>query len=498
MPTGEVQIVIADGGSANVVLPVESLQLVIGTCSAGTAAQIVPTNNPNTLITSFGYGPLVEAAALVCAAGGTVLAMKAATNAAGTATAVQFVGTGTSVITVTGAPYDDYYVQFLVVAGGTIGTAGITFKVSLDAGRNFGPTIALGTASTYAIPNTGMVLNFAAGTLVASDSAKFKTTAPAWADAGVQACLLAYQASQYPAAGGVGSIHVVGVCAGADETVFGGYLETLATGYIYEGVITTLRDAAAPIAWTGSSAEAESVWMSSIALDTSAVAQRRVLASAGHYNMPSAFANPVAGTPAYRRPGSWALAARQVGIPPQRHAGRVRGLGPLPQIVIDPVNDPKDGFIYHDERVTPGLDAARLCSFQTRIGLPGLFVRNPNLLSPPGSQFVIWPHRAVMDVACEIVNQTAEQEINDDLRLNANGTIYENDALALQGSISGQLQAQMVAANMCSAASVTVDQSWNVANTSIVKIVVAIRGKGYALEVDVLIGYEQPGQAVGG
>lgn len=150
MTTGDVQLTILDGGS--VVVPGLSIQVVIGTSSTGTAAQVVATQNPQTLITTFGYGPLVEAGALSALAGATVLAIKATSNTAGAAAAVTFTGTGTSVITATGAANDSYLVQFLVVTGGTIASAGITFQLSLDAGRTFGPTLALGTANTYVIP----------------------------------------------------------------------------------------------------------------------------------------------------------------------------------------------------------------------------------------------------------------------------------------------------------------------------------------------------------
>jgi hypothetical protein len=493
MPTGNVQITIVDGGSAAVVVPGATVQLVIGTSSSGTAAQIVATQNPNTLVANFGYGPLVEAAALTCLAGGTVLAMKATTVTNGSSSAVQFTGTGSSVITVTGNPFDDYFVQFLVVSGGAIGTGPITFQLSLDAGRNFGPVLNLGTATTYAIPNTGLTLNFGVGNLVTGDTAKFQCTAPASNAAGIQACLSAFQASQYAIAG-VGSAHVPGVTNGALASTLEGYLDTLAAGYVFNRLMVSARDALAPTAWTGVSAESESTWMNSLANDYSATSARRICASGGFYNMPSAFPNPVCGSPRYRRSLAWALAAREVTIPPQRHAGRVKD-GSLTQIVVDPTNDPKDGFIYHDERINPGLDAARFNSAWTRVGLPGFYIKNPNLMSPLGSQFTLLPLGNVMDIACDIVHQVGQQEIDADVRLNPNGTIYVNDALALQAVIGAALDAQMLGPNMISGYTVTVDQTNNVQATSIVNVTVTIQPRGYVLELDATIGFLLPNQA---
>lgn len=480
--SGDVNITIADGGAAEAILPGSSVAFLMGCSSAGTAAQLFATTNPNTLITNLGYGLLPEAAAMVCQAGGTAICAKTTSNSAGSAGAVQFTGTGSSVITASGTPYDETYVEFVCVKGGNIGTAGITFALSLDGGRNFGPTLALGTASSYTIPNTGLTLNFGVGSLTTGDVAKVKTTPPKWNTAGVQACINAFQASQF-AVQGVGVMFLVGDMAGADASTIQTYLDTLATGHIYNRLIGNARDALAPTAWTGSSNEAESAWITSISNDFSAVSARRVSVSAGHYNMPSPFANPVAGAPRYRRPLSWAYAARQVTIPPQRHAGRVKD-GALAEIVIDPTNDPTDGFVYHDERVNPGLDGARFASARTRIGLPGFYMVNPSLMSPPGSQFSILPLGNVIDIACDITNQFGQQEINEDVRLNPNGTIYENDARAIESLVNAQLQAQMVAKFMVSSASMTVDRTAVIQLTGKLPVVVAVQPRGYVLEVD--------------
>lgn len=502
MPTGDVQLTILDGGS--VVVPGSSVQVVIGCSSAGTAAQVVASQNPQTFISTFGYGPLVEAACLSALAGGTVLALKAASNTAGAASAVTFTGTGTSVITVSGTPNDSYLVHFKVVTGGTIGVAGITFQLSLDAGRNFGPTLALGTANTYVIPQTGITLNFAAGTLVANDVAKFCSSEPLFNTAGVLACLNALQASQY-AAVGWGSMLLAGGSSatsfgvgvpGSDATTIQGYLDTLANGYIFSRLMLNARDVKIPTAWGGVT-ETEAAWITAITADYAAVSARRICASAGHYNMPSAVPNPTVGAPRYRRPLAWALAARQVQIPPQRHAGRVRD-GALSNIVLDPTNDPTDGFVYHDERITSGLDTARFNSVRSRIGLPGLYVSNPNLMAPLGSVFTMLPLGNVMDVACGIVHQVAQQFINADIRLNPSGTIYENEARAIEAALAEAIQAFMTSQSMISSATIAVDRTSNVRATSIVKINVSIVARGYVLEEQVTIGFVNSSQAGAG
>ena len=572
MTNGNVNITILDGGSA-VAVPSNTVELIIGTSSAGTAAQLVATQNPNTVATSFGYGVLPQAAGLICLSGGTVICARAATvtggivngktgAAAGTITGatnatpivitqvahgyvtgavvtiasvggntgangtfkilkltadtyslvgsvgsgvytsggtatpegVNEVATGTSVITVTGTPLDTNYIKFLCTTGGTIGAAGIAFQLSLDAGRNYGPVIQLGTATTYAIAGTGLTLAFAAGTLVAGDYATIGTTAPESDGSGIVACLTAFLNSPYALAG-VGSVQILGAISGAQAATIETYLDTMAAQYSFDRVIMSARDASPPAIY-GGTGESEATWMAAIEADFAATSAKRVCENGGYYNMPTAFPTATAGTPSYRRPLGWALACRQVQIPPQRHAGRVRD-GALSNIIVNPTTDPYDGFVYHDERLNPGLDAARFCSARTRVGLPGYYIVNPNLMSPPGSVFTLLPLGNVMDIACTITNQVGQQSINDDIRLNANGTIYENEALAIEAAILGQITAQMIATAEISNATVTVDRTNNILATSTVNIAVVITARGYVLQENVTIGFLSPFAAGG-
>lgn len=399
-------------------------------------------------------------------------------------------GTGTSEITFTGAATDTFYIKAVIVTGGTIGTTGITFKVSLDAGRHYGPELSLGTATTYLISKTGITLNFSAGTLVAADYATAGTIGPLTDTAGVIACIDALKASQY-GQNGFGSMHVLGPWTGADADTINDALDSMASNnYIYTRMICTARDASPPVIY-GGSAETMTTYIAALATSYSAVDAKRVCANGGYYNMASAFPNVSAGAPTLRRPFSWSLAARQVQIPPQRHAGRVRD-GAMPYISVDPTNDPQDGFLYYNNEVQSGLNEARFCCARTRNGYPGFYVVQPNLMSALGSVFDILPKGNVMDVACDIIQQVGAQEINEDLRTNANGTLYVNDALAIQSAMLGQIDAFMTSTKMISSADVVVNQSWNVKTTGIVKVAATINGVAYVLEMDVDVGYQNP------
>lgn len=495
--SGDVEIQIIDGGGTVVSVPANSVQVVIGTCSSGTAAQVVASRDPQQLANVVGVGPGVELAANSIAKGATVLFMKAATTTPGVASAVQG-SLGASVMTVTGTPNDAYLVVVTVTKAGTIGTAGIRIKISVDAGRTFGPEIALGTANTYAIVGTGLTLNFGAGAVTAGNSATFGCTEPLTDTASVQACLVELEASPYSVTGW-GTLVIGGTWDGADAATIQGFLDDMVTSKTWTRAILSARDAALPAAY-GGTPEDDPTWAAAIALDFSALSAKRLCVCAGFYNITSQYPIVAAGLPRYRRPGMWALAARQVQFGgtirggPQTHAGRVSD-GALVDIVVDPTTDPIDGFVYHDELSSPSLTDARFCAFTRRKKKPGIFVRDPLLMSPPGSSFKLLPHGLVMDIGCSLEHQVMEENVNADVRTNDNGTIDEIAAQHIEEVMRAALRDQMVATNMISGFTFSIDRTNNVLTTSQVNYTSELRARAYVLQIN---GTIQFGNAVGG
>lgn len=495
IPTVNVTVV-DNGASASISVPQTNIQLKVGVAIGAPINQPFATSNPQTLQTWGVGGPLVESGGLIAQAGNIALCIAVPIATPGTATAVQATtpGGSTSVVTVTldttpGA-WDTYYVKVRCITGGTRGTAGIVVQVSLDGGKNYGSPIALGTAvvlylgqgslNNPAVGGTGIQLNFGVGTLVAGDYWQFSTTAPAPNDAGLQAGYAAYYASQY-AVGGVGSIHNVGaVTGGSTINNIQTALQSGTVGYVYQRAIIELRDALAPTAW-GGSGETEATWMAALATYVAGnVAQPRVCADGGYYNMPSAFANQAGGLPSYRRPLAWAHAVRRTQIPLQRRAGRVKD-GPYSNIVVSPQVDPTDGFIYHDERVTPGLNAARIGSAMTwpKKGA-GFFQCQEPLLSANGSQFTELAIGNVLDVACDIAYAAAVDEVSDDLQTQSNGTLNPVSLNTLQGKIQNALNAGMIQTPMVSAVEAIVSPTQNVGATGVVLTTVTVTPRAFA------------------
>lgn len=497
---GYASIQLVDNGGAAIVVPSQSVQFVVGCASQGPIGTIVATRSPQTLNNTFGWGPGVEAAALACVAGGTVLFCRATANTAGTATAVTHTGTGVSVMTVTGAPFDTYYVEVLVLANGTIATGPCLIQISLDAGRTFSPTINLGTATTYAIAGTGMTLNFTTATIVAGDTYQFSTSEPLWNDAGLSVAFAALQASPY-AQQGFGSVHIVGKAAGSDATFVGGpttgLLEAWAAAVapLFSQAIMSARDAIAPVAW-GGAGETESTWITSILTDYAAVSAKRVSVCAAYYNQASALITPLGVVNQARRSVAYAVAARTVqpGFTPNRSWGRVK-LGPMP-FLINPAKDSQDGFVYHDEAINPGLNAGRFVSTTSRAYLQGRYILQANNVASTGAQISSWPLIAVASVAETILIQVGQQSINDDVRLLKSGLMDPRDVATIQKGLQSAIDSNMTAQQMISSAQVVVDGSQNlITNNGQVPVTCTLVQRSIILQVNITLQYVNPAQA---
>jgi hypothetical protein len=506
-----------NGSSASLSVPQSTVQLKVGCAISCPTATTGPgpgqinepyaTSNPTALQSQYVGGPLVEAGGMVCQAGNVVVAVACPIVTKGAvlnslATAIANSGnTGNAAIgitldTVNGA-WDTYYVKVKCTTAGTLGTApGPSVAVSLDAGRNYGTPIPLGSAlalvlgSAYTptpqVGGTGIQLTFTtAQTMSVGDTWTFATVAPQSNGAGVAAAIAAFQGSQYGVAG-VGSMHNVGdVMHGgssvSDIATIYNQVQAGAAIYEYNRIILDLRDTlnAGGLPYAGTASETEATWINAVALATSGTTAVRVCADDGYYNMPSPYANAAAGQPAYRRPLSWAQAVRRTQIPLQRRAGRVKD-GPLANIVVNPAVDPGDGFVYHDERVTPGLNAARIATAMTwpKKGA-GFYMCQEPLLSAPGSQFTELAIGNVLDAACDIAYAAGVEEVSDDLLTQSNGTLDPIALNVLQGNIQNPLNAGLVSMGLVSGVTSTVDPTADVEATGVIPVKITVNPRAY-------------------
>ena len=533
-----------NGASAALSVPQQNVQLKIGISpGAGPSpiGQFLATSSPTTLQTALMGGQLLEAAGLVTGLGNIVVAMVvpfttegkvlvSGVPTAASVTPVSLTGTGSAYATTAGnlhvftdptvcpantqqgystknGAWDNYYVVVQCVQGGVLGASPPPMvRVSLDAGRNYGPPLALPSTgvlilgasqapSTYWNPPlpgmTGVGLTFSAGTLAIGDQWTLGTTPPHWTNADVVAALAAYQASQFAVAG-VGSAHVVGTCnaGGSDDiSAIQTQLQSGTSTYTFNRAIAELDDASPPVLY-GGSGETTLAWETRIAADVAGDAnQPRVAADGGFYNTPSPFANSSAGAPSYRRPLAWSHAAKRTAIGPQRRAGRVLD---GPYSTISPAFSP-DGFVYFDSRTDPTLNNARIGTAMTwpKKG-QGFFQCQEPLLSAPGSQFVELAIGNVLDIACDIGYAAGVDEVSDDLMTQANGTLYPADLNILQGDVQNALNEGMIQTPLVSAVTATISPTYNVQANGTVPISIAVQTRVYVNKVAETVTLVQP------
>jgi len=505
-----VTINVQDGG-LNQSLPGNgNTEFVIGPGSQGPFFQLIQSTNP-TAFQANGMGSGVELAGFVANSTGNPVAFVAVpvTGGANTAVSGKIPGGSTSAVTVSGTPFDNYVPAIVtVLVGGTVGAVGIQLGISVDNDRTTAytvnlPTNGLVTTGTTFTTQTGLTVTCGAGTLVAGDSFSWVSTEGVWTDAAINsaincmlpipslvpediivaggsACRAAANAYVAPGAGGYypGTVGV----QPSDMTVFDGYMATLFNKKRYNGLLCAAGDAL----WGGASTETEAQWMTSLETNFAAVVSggvgrpAQVGATAGHYNVVSPYSQSQ-----FRRPALWQAAARDSAVAIQVKWGR-RSDGALANMPNSPP-PVADGFIYHDEYVTSGLDAARFVTLMSSTPKPGFFFANDNLFATPGSDFNWYVHLHVICAACLVGVDFFTDELEDSVRVNANGNILPVDANDIQTRANQQLANVLTNAGAVSSATCIVSLTDNILQTATLSVTFKIQPLGYLQNIPVTV-----------
>ncbi len=464
---------------------------VVGTSSAGTVNQPYVSPVPQNFVTNFGYGPGPQLAALVAnSAGNNVVFIKAAAGTPGSQSSVVRIGVvGSSVVTTTGNSFDDYYVVVTPTVAGTIGTPGNNgpaFTVSIDAGQTTYATVNLGAASTYLIPNTGITLNFAAGTIAVGDLYYFTGTAPIWSTATLTSAITSLIGQTGYT---VEDIFVTGQAAASDATSVNSNVTTLFNAAIYTNAVLHARDAVRG----GTSTENEQQWMQSIQTDYASfqATNGQVAVSAGNYPCVS----PIDSTQ-MRRPLSWFAAARDADVAISVDLGRVAD-GPLFPMVVPSVPVLYAGsttpFILHNESQNAGLDGSRFMSAFTINGRIGFYIVNPNTMAALGSDLNWLQMRHVLNQMTIILYNFFTGELSSSVRVSSTtGNILPQDANSLEAQCNAQINAGLVNTGDVSAASIAITRTNNILSTHQLIVTGTIVPLGYIKTVSITIGFLNP------
>lgn len=384
-------------------------------------------------------------------------------------------GGGTSVPTIDSAthPNDDYEAYIVFVTGGTRGTAGITYKWSLDGGRTLSPTTALGTATSIVIPGSGGVkVDLSAGTIIAGATIAFPTVAPRWNNTELAAALDALRAT-------TNAWDLAEIVGPIDGDAFD-LLETKFAGMFTGGK---------PRAWIGSTRmpignETEANYKTS--LDNIFMSRATTFGElcAGACKLTSA----VSGRK-YRRPIAHAIASFEASVSQEINIADVN-LGTIPGVTITDANGNPDE---HDESVYPGLDDSRFTVLRTHEGIQGVYVNRPRIFSADGSDFYLMPHRRVFNIGAAALRAYFVRRLNQPILVSkTTGFILEEEALEIEIGALAALEAALLAKPKASGVSFALSRTDNLLSTKTLNGDAAIVPLAYAETIALTLGFSNP------
>lgn len=418
---------------------------VVKPSSSGILAIIAPSEkgtlnlpstftDPKAAFTQFGNGKLVEDGSIFMnAAGKPCLLIACAASVAATYSAItESASPGTSAITAGAThPLDDLDVEIVFDKGGTIAAAGIVYRYSVDGGDNFSAQIALGTANSIVIPNTGITLQLGAGTIVDHQTATFSTTSAQPNAGDISAALEALRVTKAP----WDFVFIDTPATSAMVTQLDTWLTAIENVGVFKGGALNTRQRA------HDGTESEAQFATALSGIFSSVSSTRLIVGADHYIAISQ--SPSFGGDEIDRPVALSVLSRLLTKSEEVDPARVLD-GALTNTIID---DDDGNAIWHDEAIYPGLDDLRFTTLRTFQGPDapqGVFVNNAPLFSPNGSDYVYVQHLRVMNAACSIAYQLLIQRLSIGVSKDPKtGFILEDDAQKIEQYVQGKLKNQL-------------------------------------------------------
>lgn len=413
-----------------------------------------------------GEGPMSEAVKHALeTSGGPVYAITPTTTA-GTKSSVTQSGAGPAV-TLTGDPRDAYVAQVEITTAGVIGTS--KFKYTLDDGETY--VEGLFTAATYAIPGTGITLNFAAGTYVLGETYDFTTTAPSYSTSQMNAALdVAFAADSE-----FGLVAICGVTGGVDDTAkatacaaFAAALNTK-----LEAQVTSRHKPTRGII------EAPNVADAALVAAFAAVVAPRVSYVAGFARVQSSLTGRINKANIFR------VAVARLGKKPiGKDASQVfaeAGVGALPSALLS---------LERNEAETPALDAARAVTARKYAGKRGFYITDWHLLSETGSDFDLLQKGQIMDEAMRLARPALLDYLSRDLTTKADGSgsLTEGQAQAIDEDVDEDVRAGLVPDHVTNV-KIRTNRTNDVIATKILKVKIRVLPKAYPKFIEAEFGF---------
>lgn len=171
-------------------------------------------------------------------------------------------------------------------------------------------------------------------------------------------------------------------------------------------------------------------------------------------------------------------------IPVQRNIGRVKD-GTLP------ITDAYIGATLVDNFANLATAIAKgYITLRNYVGRTGYYFSNDPTASLPTDDYTKLAHGRVIDKAYKLSYQVFLEEVNNEMLINADGTIPPEVCKALEGKI--ELTIRQAMANEMSSFDAFIDPAQNVIATNEVKITEQIIPVGYSETIDITLGFENP------
>lgn len=468
-------------GNIGVLPPGQKILAIIGTSTTGTKNAPAAYASQAAVVAAFGQGPLVEAAAYhINTKRQPVLLVRSEQTTAGTMGTIDVTGvTGTATDTsVTGVPSDDMDLWCKVITGFTAGVTGGVIQLSYDGGRTYGPSQAQGTSLSIPFTDCGSAAFtlVTSKTLVAGDIIKTRTTAPKWNATDLTAAVAALGLSVQPwelcEIYGAMSASEFDTCV----TAFSGLTSKSWIGHV-----------AMP-----TSAQTEATYLSALVTSHGSKSTTQGVLCAGACKLVSA----VSGRQ-YRRPIVIPVATLAASVDESVDLAQTT-LDALPGVAIRDANGNPDE---HDETANPGLDDARFCTLRTVDGKQGVFVNNPRLFSPAGSDFQFLQHRRVMNLAKTILSAYFIDRLSKGITVNSStGFIDDAEADEIEKGADAVMRAGLLAKPKVSGGGVggkrtrfvQVSRTDNLLSTSTMTVQASVIPLAYTKAINITLGFKNP------
>ena len=460
---------------------------VAGCCSSGDVNTPTKITSADQLVTTFGYGPGVDACAkLLALAGGPVVFCRVETGTAGALAGLSSGSSGTAAVsgdagdpmtcTVTGTPRDAYDVVVTVTrAGATLEALTGAVRISLDGGETYGAETPVPSNGVIVIPDTGITLTFSdsSDTLTLDLGAEytFTSTAPVFSTTTLAAALAALNAIPYGAALDHEFVHVVGAITATTYATVETAHDAQDSTSRYRWYLCETRDQ--------SSGESVATWAGVLVGASPGFAglnADRIAVVAGFCDQTSETMGTLD-----RRSVARLLSPRFASIPVSEHPGRRRS-GVLQGI---------EETVYHDlaSDTLAALDAAGFMGVQSVEGVDG-YLATDRTTCAAGRDYQEIMRVRVICRAARASMVIAADFINESVRTTTGGVIDPRDAAAIDAEMTSRLRRELVDAGFASAVSAAVSRTTDVVSTGSLPIKVRITPLGYAKAITIDLGYQ--------